>query len=126
MIETALGVFIVVFAVTGAMLKDDIKELQNRYRDCNSMIVKLCSENIELTGRVRHLESMSAPQTVIAPVNSKSPRKGFSDRQKVQIIRAYETADERGESLEDLVSRMNATFNLKKGFKEYQRVWSNQ
>lgn len=126
MIDVVLGVFIAVFAVTGAMLKDNLKELQKRYRTCTSTVEKLFSMNSELAGRVRHLESMSAPQTVIAPVNSRRPRKGFSNRQKVQIIRAYETADERGESLEDLVSRMNATFNLKKGFKEYQRVWSNQ
>lgn len=124
--EVAFIVVLAVIAGVGAMLVSEIKFLQRRTRSCSEMIEKLFSETSELTGRVRHLESMSAPQTVIAPVNSKSPRKGFSDRQKVQIIRAYETADERGESLEDLVSRMNATFNLKKGFKEYQRVWSNQ
>ncbi len=129
-----LVVLIAIVAILGIIcfltlkdLRSDIYSIQQMFNQKLYSDLTVEEELAKFADKLDQVsKTMSAPQSPVPSVNKTRKRwKDFSERQKAQIKKAYENSETTGETPEQIVSRLNATFNLNHGFKAYQKVWSD-
>lgn len=123
-IVTCLGI---ICFLTLKDLRSDIYSIQQMFNQKLYSDLTVEEELAKFADKLDQVsKTMSAPQSPVPSVNKTRKRwKDFSERQKAQIKKAYENSETTGETPEQIVSRLNATFNLNHGFKAYQKVWSD-